>query len=196
MSNRTNYLTTTTLGTTTVYPFRYTHTSYATTTTLTNSDFQLAYTTLPLPTSCDAANPATVTLPARCAPTNLISADTARRGVSLRVVTADWVFPIGFPETLLGIPGMDATRCCQLCAENGGCAVSEWTRGWGGKGACRLFFYVGRGRSGNGTCGPGEMEWFGDSYALEGQGSFVQRGCGGVRYLGGRDPFCPDCKVD
>jgi len=73
-----------------------------------------------------------------------------------------------------------------------------------------LFFYVGKGwtglntgngsgngtGNGNATCGPGEMEWFGDAYALEGQGSFVQTGCGKVRYLGGRDPFCPDCKVD
>ena len=41
-----------------------------------------------------------------------------------------------------------------------------------------------------------ELEYYGDSDKLPGQGSLIQRGCGGLRYLGGMNPFCPSCEVE
>jgi hypothetical protein len=196
----TSYLSTTTTGTVTVdaanFGKGYTRTRYSNTITTTFSDWQLAYTTKPVSVDCKPDTPTMVTYAAKCAPTNLIS-ERDGRGVEVRWYTNQWSAPIGFPDTLIGIPGLsDASACCQLCVDNKGCAASEWTVGWD-KG-CRLYFYNTLDR--NGTCGGqgkerGLVEYFGNSFALPRQASFVQTGCGEWKYLGGMNPFCPTCEV-
>ncbi|KAI1410368.1 hypothetical protein F5Y13DRAFT_192550 [Hypoxylon sp. FL1857] len=185
-----NWLSTTTISenkTVTVAPFRYTNTVYLNTMTTTSSDWQLAYTTKPAPTACPDTR--TVTRAAQCAPTNLI-AERDSHGAAVQLLPRDWAFPIGFPSTLIGIPGMDASACCQLCLDNAGCAASEWTIEWSG--ACRLYYYL----HGNDTCG-GEatLEYYGDTYAFPRQASFVQAGCGQLKYYGLKNPLCPTCEV-
>jgi hypothetical protein len=139
----TTYLSTTVVGTKTM-DFAaggryYTRTRYSNTVTHTSSDHQLAYMTKPVGVVCDtAATAATVTYAARCAPTNLID-ERDQRGVEIRLLPKDWSFPLGFPNTVIGVPGLDASACCQLCLDNEGCAISEWTIRWSG--ACRLYFY-------------------------------------------------------
>lgn len=185
-----NWLSTKTVSenkTYTVAPFRYTNTVYLHTTTTTSSDWQLTYTTKAAPTTCPETP--TVTRAAQCAPSNLI-AERDGHGAAVQLLPRDWAFPIGFPDTLIGIPGMDASACCQLCLDNPGCAASEWTIEWSG--ACRLYYYV----HGNDTCGGGEkLEYYGDSYAFPRQGSYVQAGCGQLEYYGVKNPFCPTCEV-
>lgn len=185
-----NWLSTTTISenrTVTVAPFRYTNTVYLNTVTVTNSDWQLIYTTKSAPTACPETP--TVTRAMQCAPTNLI-AERDGHGTTVQLLPLDWRFPIGFPDTLIGIPGMDASACCQLCLDNPGCAASEWTVSW--PSGCRLFYY-GRG---NDTCGGGTtLEYYGDSYEFPRQAGFVQAGCGQLRYSGVKNPFCPTCEV-
>jgi hypothetical protein len=170
-----------------VAPFRYTNTVYLNTVTATSSDWHLTYTTKDAPTVC--SDIATVTRAAQCAPTNLIS-ERDSHGVAIQLLPRDWVFPIEFPSTLIGIPGMDASACCQLCLDNPGCAASEWTISW--QGACRLYYYA----HGNDTCGGDSLlEYYGDSYSFPRQASFVQVGCGHLRYSGVKNPSCPSCEV-
>ncbi|KAK3988775.1 hypothetical protein QBC44DRAFT_359792 [Cladorrhinum sp. PSN332] len=194
----TNYLSTTIVGTTTLDPMAgargYTRTSYAKTATTTASDFYLTYATRPVTAACTAVDTTlTVTYDARCAPTNLIS-ERDGRGIGIRVIPRNWTYP------LVGIQTVDASACCQLCLNNPGCALSEWKKAWNG--GCYLYYWN---RGGNesslgingtsSTCG-GMMEYYGDVHALPRQGSFIQRGCGEFKYLGGHDPFCPSCEVD
>ncbi|KAM7218904.1 hypothetical protein V8F06_005784 [Rhypophila decipiens] len=175
---------------------RYTVTKYRSTATATRSDYQLAYVT---PTASCISEPekktvVTITRAAQCAPTDLIS-ERDNHGVAIRMLP-DWSFPIGFPNTLIGIPDVDASACCQLCVDNQGCTASEWTTGWNS--ACRLYYYNNPAGKSNETCGQEagvELEYYGDSYALPGQASFVQVGCGRLKYLGLRNPFCSDCVV-
>ncbi|KAI2633030.1 hypothetical protein GGS26DRAFT_64786 [Hypomontagnella submonticulosa] len=184
-----NWLSTTTVSTNktfTVAPFKYTSTVYLHTLTTTSSDYQLAYTTAAA-TACPETP--TVTRAAQCAPSNLI-AERDNHGAAIQLLPLDWAFPIGFPSTLIGIPGMDASACCQLCLDNEGCAASEWTIEWSG--ACRLYYYV----HGNDTCGADvTLEYYGDSHAFPRQASYVQAGCGQLKYYGVKDPFCPTCEV-
>ncbi|KAI0377719.1 hypothetical protein F5Y04DRAFT_171706 [Hypomontagnella monticulosa] len=185
-----NWLSTTTVSsdkTFTVAPFKYTSTVYLNTVTTTSSDYQLGYTTAAA-TPCPETP--TVTRAAQCAPSNLI-AERDGHGAAVQLLPRDWAFPIGFPSTLIGVPGMDASACCQLCLDNEGCAASEWTIEWSG--ACRLYYYV----HGNDTCGADTtLEYYGDTYAFPRQASFVQAGCGKLKYYGLKNPFCPDCEVD
>ena len=214
--------TTTSTLTLSSYPGKYTSTTYRTTLTSTRSDYQLAYIThTSLHTTCPTLATVTKTYNAKCSPENLIS-EQEGRGVAVRLLPNEWTFPIGFPGVVIGIPGggggndngtgyaiPDPSACCQFCLNNKGCAASEWVIGGGlpGRdgGSCRLFYYVGAGV--DGTCGRGrdgiggggddvELEYFGDSYKLPGQGSLIQSGCGGLRYLGGMNPFCPSCVVE
>lgn len=168
----------------------YTRTRYRHTVTHTNRNHQLAYTTIPIPVACDPSTPTTVTLAAQCAPTNLIR-ERDGRGIEVRVSPNNWTFPIGFPNTLIGIPGLDAPACCQLCVDNKGCAVSQWEDRW--RGGCSLLFFNSPGL--NDTCGTVPLEYFGDVWSLPEQGSFVQTGCGSLTYLGVRDQYCPTCQV-
>ncbi|KAK3326125.1 hypothetical protein B0H66DRAFT_637441 [Apodospora peruviana] len=182
--------------------YRYTVTRYRSTVTATQSDYQLAYVTPTVSAggACDsAAEPetaVTVTRAAQCAPTNLLS-ERDRYGVAIRILPLDWSFPIGFPNKVIGIPDVDASACCQLCVDNEGCAASEWTTGWDS--ACRLLYYNNPTckSTSNETCGREvPLEYYGDSWALPGQASFIQVGCGRLTYLGVRDPFCPACVVN
>lgn len=188
----TNYLSTSIVGTTTLDPMAgargYTRTRYAETVTTTASDYYLTYATRTVTTACGPLDAApTVTYDARCAPTNLIS-ERDGRGVGIRVIPRNWTFP------LAGIQAVDAGTCCQLCVSNPGCAVSEWKLGWNG--GCYLYYWNHDDKNtGTSSCG-GVMEYYGNVHALPRQGSFVQRGCGELKYLGGYDPFCPSCKVD
>jgi len=189
-----NWLSTTTVTdtrTTTVANFRYNSTVYLHTITATSSDWRLAYTTVPATATACPDTP-TVTRAAQCAPTNII-AERDGHGAAVQLLPRDWAFPIDFfPPALIGIPAMDASACCQLCLDNPGCAASEWTISWSG--ACRLYYYI----HGNDTCGGGNvtLEYYGDSYAFPRQASFVQEGCGRLRYSGVKNPFCPTCQVD
>ncbi|KAK0620249.1 hypothetical protein B0T14DRAFT_567016 [Immersiella caudata] len=191
----TTYLSTTTLGTQTIdvnaVGRYYTRTRYRHTVTRTNRDHQLAYTTKPIEMACEAETRATVTRAAQCAPTNLIR-ERDGRGIEVRVPTANWTFPIGFPKTLIGIPGLDASACCQLCLDNKGCAASEWRDSWSG--GCSLFFF--NSPELNDTCGTVPLEYFADVWSLPEHTSFIQVGCGSLTYLGVRNQFCPSCKVD
>ena len=81
--------------------------------------------------------------------------------------------------------------------DNPGCAASEWTRSWGD--GCRLYYFgTIRGNEGENdtTCGGPELEYYGDSHQFPGQASFLQVGCGRLKYIGGRDPYCPSCVVE
>ncbi|KAK4448049.1 hypothetical protein QBC34DRAFT_466197 [Podospora aff. communis PSN243] len=191
----TTFLSTTVVGTRTIdinaVGRYYTRTRSRHTVTRTNRDHQLAYTTKPVEVSCEAGKPATVTRAAKCAPTNLIS-ERDGRGIEVRVPIANWTFPIGFPKTLIGIPNLDASACCQLCLDNKGCAVSEWRDSWSG--GCNLFYFNSPGL--NDTCGTMPLEYYGDTWSLPEQASFIQVGCGSLTYLGVRNQFCPDCKVE
>lgn len=186
-----NWLSTTTVSkdtTITVAPFRYNSTIYEHTVTTTSSDWHLAYTTKTAPTACPETP--TVTRAAQCAPTNLI-AERDGHGVAIQWYPRDWSAPIEFfPPSLIGIPDMDASACCQLCLDNPGCAASEWTVEWSG--ACRLYYYD----HGSDTCGAGtSLEYYGDSYAFPRQASYLQAGCGQLKYIGLMDPSCPTCEV-
>lgn len=195
-----NWLSTTTLSTNStvsIFPFKFLSTSYLHTVTVTSSDWQLAYTTKPA-AACSAetaapaaAAPPTVTRALQCAPSNLI-AERDGHGTAINRLPRDWAVPIDYNNTLIGIPGMDASACCQLCLDNAGCAASEWTIEW--HGACRLYYYG----YGNDTCGgagdAGTLEYFGDSGAFPRQESFLQAGCGRLRYRGVWNPSCPTCK--
>lgn len=190
-----NWLSTTTLltnKTSTVIPFRYNSTSYLTTVTVTSSDWHLAYATAAAPTAptACAATP-TVTRAARCAPTNLIS-ERHGHGAAIQWLPREWAVPLEFfPPALIGITDMDASACCQLCLDNPGCAASEWTVEW--EGACRLYYYI----PGGDTCGGNAtLEYYGDVNAFPRQASFLQVGCGRLRYSGLKDPFCPTCEVN
>lgn len=169
----------------------YTRTRYSHTVTETSRDDQLAYATKPVQVSCDPGKPATVTRAARCAPTNIIK-ERDGHGMELRVLTDYWTFPVGFPGKLLGIPGMDASECCQLCVDNEGCAVSAWEDSWSR--GCNLYFF--KSPVLNDTCGSMPLEYFADVWALPEQANFVQVGCGSLKYLGRADSTCPFCKVD
>jgi len=196
-----NWLSTKTLSTNStvsVYPYKFLSTSYLNTVTVTSSDWQLAYTTKSA-AACStetatptAKAPPTVTRALQCAPSNLI-AERDGHGVAINRLTGGWAVPIDYNNTLIGIPGMDASACCQLCLDNAGCAASEWTIEW--HGACRLYYYG----YGNDTCGgagdAGSVEYFGDSWAFPRQENFLQAGCGRLRYRGVWDPSCPTCEV-
>lgn len=187
-----NWLSTTTLPDTTTITlagFRYNQTIYQNTVTVTSSDWHLTYATKAAATTACAETP-TVTRAAQCAPSNLI-AERDGHGTQIQLLPRDWVFPIEFPDTLIGVPGMDASACCQLCLDNPGCAASEWTISWGG--ACRLYYYA----HGDDTCGADvTLEYYGDSFAFPRQDSYLQAGCGKLKYYGVMDPFCPTCDVD
>ncbi|KAK0712927.1 hypothetical protein B0T26DRAFT_715702 [Lasiosphaeria miniovina] len=193
----TAYLSTTTAGTQTVGVGvggggRYnTRTKYLSTVIKTRGDYLLAYATRTVGAAC-GGTVATAARAAQCAPTNLI-AERDGRGVAVRLLPDDWTFPIGFPGVVIGIPGMDASACCQLCLDNKHCAASEWTVSWSG--ACRLYYYNSPGADTNGSCGAVPIEYYGDIYALPGQGSYVQSGCGSLKYLGRKNPFCELCDV-
>jgi len=188
-----NWLSTTTVSenkTITIVPFRYNSTVYLNTVTATSTEWHLAYTTkaAAVATSSCPETP-TVTRAAQCAPTNLI-AERDGHGAAVQLLPLDWVFPIEFPPTLIGIPGMDPSACCQLCLDSPGCAASEWTISWSG--ACRLYYYM----HGNDTCGGAvSLEYYGDTYAFPRQASFVQAGCGQLKYHGLMNPSCPSCQV-
>lgn len=187
-----------------------TRTAYTSTVTHTMADAQLGYVNATRTAAAAAATP-TVTYSAKCAPTNLISARAAH-GVAVQLSPNEFTFPISFPGTVIGIPPSlvaDPAACCQLCVENKGCAASEWVLGWDT--ACRLFYHVpsisgdqgvGRGQDTDRLCGRGSrgssgddvpVKYYADVYALPGQGSFIQVGCGSLKYLGLMDPFCPSC---
>ncbi|KAK3386650.1 hypothetical protein B0H63DRAFT_520728 [Podospora didyma] len=205
-ATRTAWLTTT-MVTTTLTSYPYTFTRYAGgAVTLTKCDYQLAYTALSCnlkPTELTPPPPqttATETYAAQCAPGNLIS-ERAGYGVAVRVLPEQWSFPVGFPgPAVIGIPGLeDGSACCQLCADNEGCAASEWRITDGG--GCSLYYYnkhespvladIEDGIPGrNRTCGDGvPLEYYADEYALPGQGSYIQAGCGLLEYLGVVRPF-------
>ncbi|KAH6615499.1 hypothetical protein B0J18DRAFT_437462, partial [Chaetomium sp. MPI-SDFR-AT-0129] len=196
-----------------------TQTAYTSTATHTIADAGLAYVnaTRTVPNT----NTPTVTYAARCAPTNLLSVRDGH-GLAVELSPDDFTFPIGFPGIVIGIPPSlvaDPSACCQLCLDNEGCAASEWTLGWDT--ACRLFYHVPeigddgaeggsggggqqgkkdqlcgkRGKGGGGGNGVVPVKYYADVYALPGQGSFIQVGCGSLQYLGLMDPFCPSCEV-
>ena len=195
---KTTYLSTTTVGTTTVNLMGgtrgYTRTSYATTVTATVGVYQLANASRTVD-SCEATR--TVTYHAKCAPTNLI-AEREGRGIGIR--------PVGWMDWTAGFPlstEVDASGCCQLCVANEGCAASEWRSPKSYTKARCLLYYWNHGEqngngTGKGTCGGDGtgLEYFGDANALPRLGSFVQNGCGEVKYVGGYDSLCPKCKVD
>ncbi|TPX07455.1 uncharacterized protein E0L32_002075 [Thyridium curvatum] len=193
------YLATGTLSankTITYAPFKYTSVVYLHTATVTSSDWYLAYTTkAPAASpgaSCSESAP-TVTRVAPCAPSNLISQRDGH-GVAVRFLPRDWRVPVEFfPPALLGIPGMDASACCQLCFDNAGCAASEWS-GASTSDGCKLYYYG----HGDDTCGVGEgveLEYYADTNSFPGQASYLQLGCGQFKYIGRMNPFCPDCEV-
>ncbi|KAL1891482.1 hypothetical protein Sste5346_007573 [Sporothrix stenoceras] len=187
-----NWLSTSTVSsnkTVTVAPFRTTGTVYDHTITVTSSDWHLAYTTV-YATVLPCGPTRTITRAAQCAPTNLISQRDGH-GVGVRCLPRDWVFPIEFfPPKLLGIPDYDASSCCQLCADNPGCAASEWSSSWST--GCMLYYYA----HGNDTCGATQpLEYFSDIHTVPDEGSSISNHCGRLTYLGRMDPFCPDCKV-
>jgi hypothetical protein len=173
------YLSTKTLTTTVPTPTgRYPKTTYLTTVTVTSSDWQLDYITRTVSKAC--AQTPTVTRAAQCAPTNMIS-ERDGYGVGIQIFPDSWRFPIGFPGEIIGIPGMDAGACCQLCLDNKGCAASEWTAGPVDPSSCRLFYYG----YGNSTCGLGApLKYYASTWDLSRQGSYLQLGCGTFAYMG------------
>lgn len=218
---------------------RYVSSVYASTVTGTRTDYQLAYKTVTSTATCTgqpkasagagtAGTTVTLTQARKCAPTNLLS-EQEGLGVAIRILPGEWSFPIGFPNTVIGIPGgasrtvdnttdgptiPDASACCQLCVDNPGCAASEWVvAGAADRGDCRTYWYHannqvdeekeegGGGARRRDTCG----KWIGGSfdddgdlvglqylanpYALPGQASYIQAGCGRLKYVGKRDPW-------
>ena len=187
-----NYLSTTTVyrnETVTVAPFRYNITVYPETTTVTSSDWGLTYTTASAPVRTTCPETTTVTRAAQCAPSNLI-AERDGHGVAVLPRPHEWTFPIGFPPAKLDLPAVDASACCQLCLDNPGCGVSEWSVGW--PRGCRLFYYF----LGNDTCGAGtSVKYFADTNSYPRQATYVQAGCARLEYTGLLNPFCPTCEV-
>ena len=202
----TTFLSTTVVGTRTIdlaaVGKYYTRTRYRDTVTRTSSDFQLAYATTHVGVTCNTNNNTdttiTITQEAKCAPTNLIS-ERDGRGVGIRLLPLEWTFPVGFPDTLIGIPGVgdgDPAACCQLCVDNEGCAASEWVaESW--RGGCRLFYYVG-GDDGNGngngngngsTCGSGVNGGGGGGGGGSGGGGGGGKGGGGLGKEGGLEYY-------
>jgi len=194
-ATNTIWLSTTTVGTRTIDPNTvgryYTQTRYRHTVTHTSRDVQLAYTTKPVEAVCNADKPTTVTYAAKCAPSNLIG-ERDGRGIELYVPSDNWTFPIGFPDTLIGIPGLDASECCQLCVENTGCSMSSWADSWSG--GCSLYYF--NAPDLNDTCGTMPMQYFGDTWSLPDQARIIQAGCGSLTYLGVRNQFCQTCQVE
>ncbi|KAK4451223.1 hypothetical protein QBC34DRAFT_458778 [Podospora aff. communis PSN243] len=206
--------TTTTLATTLLpYPFPPfilpLPTHFSTTTTTTTYLPRISYTALPKTAPCPATTTPTITQDIRCAPTNLISARDGR-GITVASSPNTWgIFLVSrYGEDVMDAAGKDASVCCQVCVDNGreGCLGSEWKAEGGGK--CWLWFWCdiaagggegggdggsGDGNGGNGSgdgrCGGGEdggLVYFGGGEVWEGQGSFVQGGCRGLRYGGVR----------
>ncbi|KAM7189343.1 hypothetical protein V8F33_010122 [Rhypophila sp. PSN 637] len=219
---------------------RYTSTHYASTVTATRSEFQLAYTTVtatPFPASGNSSCAATKTITQahKCAPTNLLREQDGL-GVAIRILPNEWSFPIGFSDTILGVPGglnrsadapddgltlRDASACCQLCVDNPGCAGSEWAIEDTYNGGCRLYWYNdpadGEGNFDGETIDPDTgaivashgkrdtcgkrvdgiggveeavgLQYYANFYALAGQASYVQSGCGRLMFVGEMDPW-------
>lgn len=176
------YLSTTTVTTTVpTATGRYRRTTYLTTVIVTSSDWQLDYTTSTVSKAC--AQTPTVTRAAQCAPTNMISEQDGY-GVAIQIFPDSWRFPIEFPGEIIGIPGMDASACCQLCLDNEGCAASEWTAGPVNPAGCTLYYYG----YGNSTCGVGApLKYYASTWDLPRQASYLQLGCGTFAYIGVHD---------
>jgi hypothetical protein len=163
-------------------------TTFLTTLTTTSSDWQLLYTTTTLTGPSACVPTPTVTRAAQCAPTNMLSIRDGY-GVEIYVNPNIWRFPIGFNGEIIGIPGLDAGGCCQLCLDNKWCAVSQWTSGGTvNPEGCTLYYFGPGNASTHGTCGKGvELEYYASTWDQPGQGSYLALGCGGLEYISVHD---------
>jgi hypothetical protein len=63
-----------------------------------------------------------------------------------------------------------------------------------------LYYYDTLRKEGRGTCGGegqerGLVEYYGNTFMLPQQASYIQVGCGELKYVGRLDPFCRGCPV-